>query len=110
MPTAATADRSAAETSANTLDPKDGKHATIDGRTTGESGAENTANQNGASNPERKDAGLELSRRQAAVQLLEEIGKEFGRLRQDGRSGAWAALEDRLMLNGHLLVSAGLLS
>lgn len=41
---------------------------------------------------------------------MKEIGEEFVKLRQAGRSGAWAVLEDRLMLSGHVLVSAGLMS
>lgn len=44
------------------------------------------------------------------MRILAEIGREFVKLRQEGRSGAWAHLEDRIMLSGHVLVSAGLIS
>jgi hypothetical protein len=42
--------------------------------------------------------------------VLKEIGEDFVSLRRRGRNGAWADLEDKIMSNGHLLVTTGLIS
>lgn len=44
------------------------------------------------------------------MKILEDIGREFVGLRQGGRSNAWASLEDKLALNAHVFISAGLMS
>ena len=45
-----------------------------------------------------------------AADLIRSIGHDFVVLRQQGRSGAWAELEDRLMTSAHVLISAGMMS
>lgn len=45
-----------------------------------------------------------------ARELLKYIGDQFVRLRRNGRSPAWAALEDRFMKNAHILIDAGMMS
>jgi len=42
--------------------------------------------------------------RSRASDLIRSIGCEFSRLRKIGRSGAWADLEDKVALSGHILV------
>src|ERR1039458_6773888 len=42
--------------------------------------------------------------RTRASELIRSIGCEFSRLRKIGRSGAWADLEDKIALSGHILV------
>ena len=45
-----------------------------------------------------------------ASTIIESIGRDFVALRAEGRSQAWADLEDRLMQNAHILISAGLMN
>lgn len=46
----------------------------------------------------------------AAASIIESIGRDFVKLRAEGRSPAWAELEDRLMASAHILISSGLMS
>jgi len=45
-----------------------------------------------------------------AKSIIESIGRDFVKLREKGRSQAWAELEDRLMVNAHILIAAGMMS
>lgn len=62
-------------------------------------------------NREESGAGEAASGDKArAASIIESIGRDFVRLRQEGRSGAWAELEDRLMSNAHILIGSGMIS
>jgi len=70
--------------------------ATVGGeRATAGNGGENQAGDSGKSE---------------AAELIRSIGHDFVILRQQGRSAAWAELEDRLMKSAHVLISAGMMS
>lgn len=42
--------------------------------------------------------------------MIRNIGEKFVALRKEGRSGAWADLEDELMLSAHVIIDAGIMS
>ena len=64
----------------------------------GRSGKESETDSSGGEDKER------------AADIIRSIGRDFVELRKQGRSPAWAELEDRLMTNAHVLISAGMLS
>ena len=67
--------------------------------------ASNGATTGGDRRQSEKDAsGGSDEARSRASDLIRSIGAEFSRLRKIGRSGAWADLEDKVALSGHILV------
>lgn len=49
-------------------------------------------------------------KREEAARIVRSIGSEFSKLRKQGRSGAWADLEDKLMKNADVLIDSGMVS
>jgi len=82
----------------------------VHGGHAGASREENRSDEDVARDKERAVADrIEVSRAEA-VTILQDIGQQFVSLRHEGRSGAWASLEDKLALNAHVFISAGLMS
>lgn len=84
-----------------------------DGRGTREDSAKAAPGKNGGSNQAGADndsAPVDEPKFKSAKELLAYIGDQFVRLRRNGRSPAWAALEDRFMKNAHILIDAGMMS
>jgi len=89
-------------------------------RTISGSGKETAPSQDGSSVEDRPPAGKRKgisgytptgeSPIEVAQDLLRHIGERFVELRENGRSQAWAELENEVMRNGHLLISTGLLN
>ncbi len=101
--------------------PSDDRSGTRAGRAkdkTGEAGSATSAGSAQTSPGHRGVTGSDIGdgstphvvESQTAKHIIDRIGQQFVKLREAGRSQAWADLERELMLNASLLIAEGMIS